>query len=142
MSGTDVPEGSGDEKSPEEPVLTTAEKYGILWVYKGREGMAPKNYRRFLLDLESELGECLREAEDMLWHHEQPGTARRMVYNRICTWLLEINERISWYDNTKAGAGKRTKGTQESGRMVRLDNQRVNGSEHGGCGRSELTDTC
>ena len=65
--------------------------------------MAPKNYRRFLGDLQEELQSCIADAENLGWHHaiELPIGQN---YVRLITWEKEINDRIKWYDDRKAKA--------------------------------------
>ena len=128
-AGMNFPEGSGDEQSPEELEVV----FGLTWALMdvilgvrptGRGGMAAKlrNYRRYLIGLEDELAECLRQAEDHLWHHAKAPSATYHVYNRLCLWIDEVHDRMEWYDNiqkTYTRTGRVPKRTAPDGGVVR-----------------------
>ena len=130
-SGMNFPEGSGDEQSPEEPdggeglppfrILTTLKK-GATMVVDGRKGKL-RNYRRFLVNLEQELAECLREAENSNWHHSAQEGVHWFHYTRLCTWLDEVHDRMEWYDAVKAKKVDSKRATP-SGGVVRHAHQR------------------
>ena len=63
-----------------------------------------KTYRTFLRDLERDLAEGVRECENMQLHHMEDGTEGWSHYQRMLTWLYEVQERRAWYDNAKARA--------------------------------------
>ena len=66
----------------------------------GREkGNLVINYRRFLIGLIDQLGEAIREAENWSWHHKPDGTVEAAHYNRLLTWLAEVDERLARYDS-------------------------------------------
>ena len=86
-----------------------------------------RNYRRFLLHLEDELAEALREAEAFSWHHERAGSIEALHYGRLCTWLKEIHDRMEWYDNVHKGStkvGRKTKSASPEGGVVRHHSER------------------
>ena len=127
-----LPEGSGDEESP---ACAACQAMGFDIAVEGcytmgitgREGMALRNYRRFLIHLEETLVEGLREAENAEWHHNKTGPLHNH-YMRLCTWLDEVHDRIEHYDNTQASRARRIpKRASPSGGVVRHDHQRDDG---------------
>ena len=61
------------------------------------------NYRTFLRRIIDELLEAIRECENSEWHHRPEGSAEWQHYNRLWTWMQEIEIRLQRYD----GATKR-----------------------------------
>ena len=67
---------------------------------------AVKNYRAFLIEIQEDLQEVVREAEDQTWHHwagSEDGGERACFrhYQRLLTWLSEITMRVEWHDDVK-----------------------------------------
>ncbi len=63
-----------------------------------------KSYRTFLRDLGSELLDAIGVAENLEWHHLPLDTEEWKCYNRLCTWITEIADRLIWYDDVKTNA--------------------------------------
>ena len=62
----------------------------------------PIPYVSWLIALEAELAEALREAEDLGWHHLGLDAKEGRHYNRLVTWLDEVKARKGWwFDHTK-----------------------------------------
>ena len=62
----------------------------------------PAGYLTFLIALQDELAEALREAEDQGWHHAPASQFEAKHYNRLLTWLDQLKNRKAWYDSVKA----------------------------------------
>ena len=60
-----------------------------------------KNYRSFLLDLQSELREAIGDAENLEWHHSEALSLEWKHYGRLVGWEAEITERMVWYAAAK-----------------------------------------
>ena len=58
-----------------------------------------RSYPMFLELLLEQLQESVRQAENAGWHHEAAGTPTRFHYDRVCTWLAEIEERLRWWED-------------------------------------------
>ena len=61
-----------------------------------------QGYRSFLYGLLDTLVECVREAENMGWHHLPDGHPSWMHYLRLLTAAQGVHERIVRYDAIKA----------------------------------------
>ncbi len=60
-----------------------------------------RSYRNFLWSLGSDLLEAIRVAENEDWHHLPLDDERFKCYNRLATWLIEIDERARHYVTIK-----------------------------------------
>ena len=66
-----------------------------------------RSYRSFLSGLWEDLALGVEEAENAGWHHHADGSPTWSHYQRLLTWILELEERMKHYDYTKAsGAAK------------------------------------
>ena len=59
-----------------------------------------RSYIGFIAGLHSELVEALRGCELLEMHHADPGSGEYLHYQRVMTWIAEVEERLIRYGNT------------------------------------------
>ena len=59
------------------------------------------SYESFLQRLGDELVVAIAEAENMGWHHAKETSTEWTHYQRILTWIDEIEARMKHYDHAK-----------------------------------------
>jgi len=71
-------------------------------VVDGRKGDSILPYRRFMGTLHDDLVDALRVMENDGWHHEGMDDERWKCYNRVITWIDEVEARLRRWDNAKS----------------------------------------
>ena len=61
-----------------------------------------ESYRTFLMALQETFQDLIAQAENMEYHHRTDGSLEYQHYLRLLTWQDAIQQRIGWYDTSKA----------------------------------------
>ena len=71
-----------------------------------------KSFRVFIHELEELVVDCLRQSENMGWHHLPEDTVEFQHYLRLGTWAVELTQRRIRFDYIHEGKATRSSARQ------------------------------